>query len=133
MKISDKNLLIEEIKKIPKIANRNNWVLSLDRDEDAMFYSKSVIPKGSELFQITDDFAIYLDKKKNVQGVMLEYFDNNFVEHHKVFRPLVDKVFKKDKEIVEINPQKTKNNDVKLFEKLFETTLISEACGAELC
>lgn len=124
--------LVELVKGISQVAKRDGWVFSLDRDEDALFYSPPVIPAGAELHQVTDEFAVYLNQQKQLQGVMSEYFTNNFIKHHEDIQKLIDKVFIDKKEIEEIDPQKEKSDEVAVFKGLFEKTLIANAVGADL-
>ncbi len=124
------NTLFEAIKKIPEAAKDGKWVLTLDKDEGTLFYSPKEIPAEAELHQFTDESAIYLDKQSNPLGIMIEYYNLNFVEHHPEFKPLSDKVFGEndvdDKETVVKNPGK-EDEDVLLFRSLLESTIIAEA------
>lgn len=124
------NNLYEAIKRIPEAAKDGNWVLTLDKDEGTLFYSPKDIPSEAELFQVTDESAIYLDKKSNPLGIMIEYYNVNFVEHHPEFKPLSDKIFgetdEDNKETVVKNPQKG-DGDVSRFTSFLESTIIAEA------
>ena len=124
--------LVELVKGLPQVAKRDSWVFSLDRDEDSLFYSPAVIPAGAELHQVTDEFAVYLGRQRQLQGVMSEYFTHNFIKHHEDMQRLVDKVFIDREAIDEVDPQKEKGDDVTVFKGLFEKTLIAEACCADL-
>ena len=131
IKVSDEEL-VDIVKDMPRVAKENDWVFSFHKDEDALFYSPEIVPDDTELFQVTDEFAVYLDKEKQLQGVMSEYFGHNFVKHHQDIQKLVDKVFDDKDEIDEVDPQKEENDEVVIFKGLFEKTLIAEACGANL-
>lgn len=128
-KILHKNInILETIKNIPEVASKEGWVLTLDKDEGALFYSPEIIPNKTELFQVTDEYAIYVDKNYKPQGVMIEYYDVNFVKHHPEFKKISDEVFGKDKKITKkIKPSKTRNEDVQLLKALLEKTLIVES------
>lgn len=120
--------ILEAVKKIPTQAIKENWVFTLDRDEGALFYSLKNIPRGAELFQVTDEAAIYLDRYLNPKGVMLEYYGQNFIKHHPEFARLSERIFGKDKQDIKIvNPKKTKKEDISVFRALLERTIISEA------
>jgi len=67
-----KEQIIEAVKSIPTIAEREKWVLTLDQEEGALFYSPKIIPDDAELHQVTDEYALYLDKDLNPKGVMVE-------------------------------------------------------------
>ena len=120
----------EAIKKIPATAQKDSWVLTLDRDEGTLFYSPKNIPDGAELYQVTDESALYLDKYEKPLGVMIEYYNLNFVEHHPEFKNLTDKVFgKKDKSNLSttVKDPKEKNDDTLKFKSLLENVIIGEA------
>ena len=63
--------LVEAIKEMPTIAQNERWVFTLDPDEDALFYSPRVIPQNTELFQVNDETAVYLNDKKELKGIMM--------------------------------------------------------------
>ena len=120
--------LINAVRKIPSVAQKDSWVLTLDRDEGALFYAPKTISDKSELFQITDEYALYMDKAGSPEGVMIEYYGDNFVEHHPAFKKLSDTVFGKDDgEIKTIDPRKAKQSDAMVLKELLEKTLIAEA------
>lgn len=120
----------EAIKKIPETAKKDNWVLTLDRDEGTLFYSPRNIPDGAELYQVTDESALYLDKYSNPLGVMIEYYNINFVEHHPEFKDLTEKVFgesdKNDESTVVKDPRE-KDEDTLEFKSLLEDIIIGES------
>ena len=126
--------LVTIVKSIPQVAKKNGWVFSLDKEEDALFYSPAIVPDGARLYQVNDEFAIYLDREKQLQGVMSEYFTHNFVKHHEDMQKLIDRVFdsKGKNDIDEVDPQRETRDEVKIFKGLFEKTLLAEACGADL-
>ena len=128
MKIN-KEKIINVVKNIPAIASKEGWVLTLDKDEGALFYAPKIMPNKTELFQITDEYAIYLDSKFNPRGVMIEYYGVNFVKHHPEFETVTEKVFGEEdnKKTETVNPKNNKNSDVAIFKSLLEKTLIFDA------
>lgn len=120
--------LMEAVKNIPIVAQKEQWVLTLDKEEGALFYSPKVIPTGSQLHQITDEYAVYLDKKNNPKGVMIEYYGVNFIKHHKLFEKLSLSVFSGNKKVKVAHSKTAKNKeDTSVFKALLESTLIKEA------
>lgn len=122
------NRIIEAVRDIPDIARREKWVFTLDRDEGALFYSKPVIPKGSLLYYMNDEFSIYLDKDFKPNGVFVEAWRVNFVEHHPDLGRISKKIFSStNKRVEEVNPHtKRPETEVSLFREFFEKTMISE-------
>ena len=129
----NKEKLIKAVKQIPAIAKKHRWVVTLDRDEGSLFYSPKRIPSGTNLFQVTDEYALYVDKKNVPQGVMVEYFEHNFIKHHEAFEALTDKLFTSPKEIQVVNESANKSGTLKVFKELLEKTLIVEAMDETLC
>lgn len=120
----------EAIKKIPETAKKDSWVLTLDRDEGTLFYSPKNISDEAELYQVTDESALYIDKYSNPAGVMIEYYNLNFIEHHPEFKSLTDKVFgKKDKkdESTTVKDPKKEDGDTLVFQSLLEKLIMVDA------
>lgn len=120
--------LLNAVRQVPTIAQKEGWVMTLDRDEGTLFYSPKVIPDKSELFQVTDEYALYLDKSGKPRGVMVEYYGVNFIKHHPEFQDMTEDIFKgkNDIKIVDAS-KKQKNKRILEFKALFERTLIAEA------
>ncbi len=120
--------LIEAVKNVPFVAEKEQWVLTLDKEEGSLFYSPNTISAGAELHQVTDEYALYLDKNYQPKGVMIEYYGQNFIKHHKTFQALTSIIFSGKEKIKTINPKSNKNkNETELFKALLEITLIKEA------
>lgn len=125
------NKILEAVKKISTIAAKEKWVITLDKNEGTLFYSPRIIPDKTKLYQVSDEYALYLDKKFNPRGVMVEYFNYNFVKHHPDIGKLSKRVFEKsgekqNEEIV-VSPSKNKDDDVSILRSLLEATLIAES------
>lgn len=126
----NKEKIIEAVKSIPIVAEKNSWSIAFDKDEGTLFYAPKDIPKHSELHQVTDEYAIYLDKDLNPSGVVVEYFKGNFLKHHILFKKVAPKIFgdESGKKIVTIkSEQLKKDTNAGIFKALLESTLIKEA------
>ncbi len=121
--------LKEAVKKIPRLAEKEGWVLTLDRDEGALFYSPKSIPDKSELFQVTDEYALYVDKNFNPRGVMIEYFNANFLKHHQGLEKLSKKLFGSRKKIATVNPRAKVDFDAFVLKTLLEGLIVQETLG----
>ena len=120
--------IFESVKNIPIISEKQGWVFTLDREEGSLFYSPEILPDNVSLRQITDEYAVYFDKDLKPHGVMVEYFNQNFMQHHKSFKKLISEIFTGNKKIQIIDPVSKKNKEEKtLLKALFENTLIKEA------
>jgi len=133
MTTMNKRKLINAVKQIPTIAKKHGWVVTLDRDEGSLFYSPKRIPSGTSLFQVTDEYALYVDKKNIPQGVMVEYFEHNFIKHHEAFEALTEKLFTSPKDVQTASEANNKKGTLTIFKELLEKTLIVEAMDESLC
>jgi len=123
--ILNKEKLINAIKDIPIVAEKDKWVFTFDQDEGSLFYAQRVVSSNSELHQVTDEYAVYLDTNLKPSGVVVEYYKENFLKHNEVLNEVDKKIFKtlKKDEIVVVNP---KSKDEIIFKALFENNLIKQ-------
>ena len=122
-----KEKIIEAVKSIPTIAEKEKWILTLDQEEGTLFYSPKIISDNAELYQVTDEYALYLDKDLNPKGVMVEYYNVNFVKHHDGFEKLSKEIFKNTDTVKTVDSDHAKKDKVTFLKALLETTLIKEA------
>ena len=73
---------------MPAIARDEKWEVTFDSEEGTLFYSPKKIADGSELYQVNDEYALYLDRNMRPRGVMIEYFKDNFLKHHRALEKL---------------------------------------------
>ena len=112
-KTMNREKIIEAVKNIPIVAEKNSWAIALDKDEGTLFYAPKNIPTNSELHQVTDEYAIYLDENLNPNGIVVEYFRANFLKHHELFKDVTQKVFgdgKSDNNVVTIKSEQLEKN-----------------------
>src|SRR3989344_2044069 len=126
-----KEKLLDAVKSIPSIADREQWVLTMDKEEGTLFYSPEYMPDNVELHQVTDEYAMYIDKDFNPKGVMVEYYNVNFVKHHDFFETLSRGIFKGTSKVQVVDPATIQNiedkKDAVFLKTLLERTLIKEA------
>ena len=51
-----------------------SWIIKYDTDCDHLFIRRKVLPKDARLFMTKGGYLVYLTPKKEVVGVMLEWF-----------------------------------------------------------
>ncbi len=122
-----KDQLLELSNQVPVIGQKEHWSLRLERDEDTLFYSAKVIPKGSKLYSVNDEFSLYIYNRRPV-GLVIDYFETNFNEHHNELRELAKNIFDSRKQVVEVSAKK---KEVKQFQHSLIGTLLAEAHGAK--
>ena len=124
-----KEKIVQAVKNIPTIADQEQWVLTLDKEEGTLFYSPEIIPDNAELHQVTDEYALYTDTNFKPLGVMVECYNANFVKHHDLFEKLSKDIFGGNEKIKTLSPEKSKERkkDIIFLKSLLERTLIVEA------
>jgi hypothetical protein len=122
--------IVNATKCIPDRAAKDGWVFTLDKEEGALYYSPVRIPSDAQLFQASDEFAIYLDSKKQIHGVMIEYVNANFLKHHIEFEDSYEELFEsassKKKSIITVKPT-SRNKETLKFRNMLENVLIKDA------
>lgn len=124
----------DAITEIPLVAQRENWVFTLDKDEGTFFYSPKQIDRNARLYQVTDEYAVYFNGKGRPCGVMIEYWLDNYIEHHKEIKRLSKELFVGRNETIVINPTAVKTRQsAKKFKVVFESLLVAEAVQGKHC
>ena len=132
---TDNEALLDAITIFRDVAAEEGWQITLEKDEGALFYSPEEIPAGSVLRQVTDEFAIYVDDKMRPRGVVIEYFGDNFMEHHPKIKQLNSLFEKNDgsEDIVITRNELESDKQAKAFKELLESTLFLEAFSGGHC
>jgi hypothetical protein len=92
----NKHLLIN-IAKLADIAKKDQWVVEYDNELDSFYWTKPSISKDAQLTRFSDEFALYVTPKGNIEGLFIEYAQNNFVTHHQTFKPLFENLIENAK------------------------------------
>jgi len=95
----DKSKILSQLKELQ--GSSNGWTLEYDPDVDQLFFGAKKIPKGYFLFQLNDEINLFVNKNSRVQGMFVEYFQNNFLEHNQELKPVLP-ALESDNSTVEI-------------------------------
>ena len=52
----------------------DKWEIEYEKDTDTLFVSRKVIPKDARLIMINNGYSVYVNKKKEIVGIIIEYF-----------------------------------------------------------
>ncbi len=122
--ITTNTRILAAARSLPIVARDERWVFTLDRDEGALFYGPRSMPRGAHLRQVTDEYALYLNKAYRPCGLMIEYYEENFIKHHERFEKLSRKVFPKQKGPVQVvDPRTAQQDEPTYFRALLESTV----------
>ncbi len=83
----DRLKILSQLRDIKSISN--DWALEYDVDVDQLFYGVKKIPKGYFLFQLNDEINLFVNKNSSIRGMFVEYFGNNYLEHNKELKPVL--------------------------------------------
>lgn len=91
--------------------NRQKWDFIYDSEVDNFYLVPNSVPRDAQLFSLNDEVSLYLNKDKEVVGLMIEYFSSNFTEHKKEYKEIlrllkkvdgIEKVKEKSKQKAEV-------------------------------
>lgn len=86
----NKNKILRQLLNLDAVIKASGWRFEYDPDVDELFFGEKVMPKGSFLFSVDDEINLFLTPDSKVNGIFIEYFANNFIEHNKKLKPALD-------------------------------------------
>lgn len=95
--IKNKKELLDIASGLDKFIKKNNWVSRYDADSDSLSITKPELSSDSRIRYFDDEVALYLNERGNIEGLFIEYFKSNFVEHHKNLDKVVKNIENKKK------------------------------------
>ena len=117
----DKNKILKQLTALSKIIESDRWKLEYDSELDELFFGKEVMPKGSFLFSINDELNLFVTASSKVNGIFVEYFAHNYIEHNKKLKPVL--------EALENGKKKNKEKQ-ELAKEALEGTLLTQAISS---
>lgn len=95
LELKEKKNIFSFISHLSETANKNKWIANYDPEADTLSVRKSHLSADAQKKYINDEFAFYMNKKREVEGIFMEYFLSNFVSHHKDFKSMVKDIAQK--------------------------------------
>ena len=86
----NKKKILEFVANFANIAKEKKWISDYDADDNSIAIRVPTLSLESRKRYINDEFAFYLNAKGEVEGIFIEYFLSNFVEHHRDFKKVGD-------------------------------------------
>lgn len=121
----EKSKIIDFIFNFRKIAQKENWVTIYDKGVDSLSIIKPVLSNSSRINYINDEFALYLNNKKDVEGIFIEYFFNNFIKHHKEVDLKLTEIEGNEGDLIELK-DKQEEKIVPKLEKIVKDSLVDD-------
>ena len=91
--IKEKNKIFDFVYNLPETAKKEGWVFRYDPESDEFSVSVPKLSKDARIRYINNEIALYFSKNK-IEGVFIEYFRNNFIQHQPDFKDLKNLVTK---------------------------------------
>jgi len=106
------------IKDLAKIAIKNNWIKTYDKELDYFRWSKVNLSKDIREIKMSQEILFYLNHRGIIEGFGIEYLKNNFIEHNPRYKNLTKLFTEKTEEGVFTIPLKQEKKVAKEFEIL---------------
>lgn len=92
----EKNQFTNLMDKISTVATLDKWPnVFYDTQLDLFVWKKNELSKDCRMVKISHEVYFYINSKKQVEGIMVEYFKNNFTKHNAEFKSIVKILDKK--------------------------------------
>ncbi len=77
------------------VAERDKWIPKYDKEADYFYWTRKNLNKDSMLVQVSHESSFYVNPKGKIEGVMIEYLNNNFIAHNPSYKSLIKQFTKK--------------------------------------
>lgn len=107
-KLKEKKELLDLATDFSGFVKKNGWVTRYDTESDAFSVTAPKLSPDARIRYFDgDEIAFYITNNKKVEGIFVEYFKSNFVEHHKDLKGVMKGVAsRKDEGLVELSQKK---------------------------
>jgi len=114
--LEEKKSILDFITNFSGTAKKEKWASHYDTDSDSLAIRTPQLSEDARKKYFNNEFAFYINKKNEVEGVFIEYFVSNFISHHRKDFQAVLKDIKKDiktmgkteKSVIELKQNETK-------------------------
>jgi hypothetical protein len=86
----DRDKILQQIARLPKLAEEKQWRFDYDAEIDELVFGLQTMPDGSFLFNVNDEINLFLTPDSEVQGIFIEYFKSNYIQHNKDLEPVLE-------------------------------------------
>ncbi|MCP6720422.1 MAG: hypothetical protein KJI72_03865 [Patescibacteria group bacterium] len=82
MKKIKKNKYFKFIEMLYSMAKDARWKMFYDKESDSLYWTKRPFPADDKLAKVAREISFFLDRRGNVNGLMIQPFQNNFLSHN---------------------------------------------------
>jgi hypothetical protein len=96
--IKEKKQIFDFVYNLSDIAAKQDWVFRYDPESDELSVTVPKLSKDARIRYVNDEIALYYSKNNQIEGLFIEYFRHNFIQHQSAFKNLknlVNKITKK--------------------------------------
>lgn len=108
------------VDKLSSVATLDRWETLYDKQLDFFYWKKRRLSKDVRMVKVSHETHFYLTPAGKIEGVLVEYLKNNFIEHNSDYRGMV-KFFNKKVTDNEYTLSKKDKNMKVLFDKFAES------------
>lgn len=80
--IKGKKELIDLASDFSGFVTDHNWISRYDIESDSLSVTSPKLSDDARIKYVNDEIAFYMTKDNKIEGVFVEYFKSNFIEHH---------------------------------------------------
>lgn len=104
----EKRELLELASGFADFSKKHGWISRYDTDSDAFSTTVPKLSSDARIQYFDDEIAFYITKDNKIEGLFVEYFKSNFVEHHRELRPIMRSITKNTGEsaLVQLSQEK---------------------------
>ena len=83
----------------------HGWIARYDVESDELSITQPKLSDNARIRYADDELAFYVTPDQQIQGVFIEYFSSNFVQHHKGLKKISSKLKQKQSDVlVQLGP-----------------------------
>ena len=104
--------LIDLASNLQGFIQKNGWVSRYDLESDAFSITAPNLSEDARIRYFDDEIALYVTNDNKIEGIFMEYFKSNFVQHHKELKPVLENIEnekgKKEVSLIQLGKDKIK-------------------------
>ncbi len=126
--------ILKTLEELPETSKKNHWKIEYDKGLDYLYWMQPTLSRNSGLVNFGNEYSFYIDLEGKLEGVLVYYFKNNFVEHNEQFKAFSKSFTKEiDKNVFTISDNKQKDEILNLSKTILADTLTTVIENNEDC
>lgn len=121
------NEALKFIYQLQDFLGRGTWVSRYDRESDAFSLTTGHLPDNARIRYFGNEIGFYVTCDNKIKGIFIEYFKNNFIEHHKDAIAIKRELEKKERvdnvDLVEIKMENIEKTTLSNFQEALQEAL----------